>query len=520
MHRYPVNLIACIYGLVCIATAGSLLHAEIHIPMNADALVDSIGVNVHLGYLDTAYSQFDNIIKPRLQELGIRHVRDGSPSYQAAHDPNHYYVQRHNQLGGIGIKTIFIFDPRLIQPWEAIDAIHAVEDVIDAVEGPNEMDLNLQVTYNGQSFPDGVRNYQDDLYNTVKGEVSTSHLPVVMTSLGNPDSADLFIPPGGAPLETADFANMHSYTGHNPPCFQWDWYTLKAQHVCDRPIFATETGYHNAIDHDPTSGGLWMYGISEQAAAKYISRLYFMSFKRDVKRTYLYEFIDEIEDPVEPERNFGLLRNDGSTKPAFNVMKNIITVLQDPGPTFQAMPMNYSFTGQIDDIEHMLLQKRDGRFYLVVWANTESYGIELKSDIAVADRQVTLELNYPATYANIYRPLDSPDVEQSYQSPTEIQLNVPDHPLIVEFEIIPLPPPSDLAAVFNDVLSLVVLEWSDNSSGNDQEDYFIVQRKPDRSGFHWTTLAILPPDTVVYVDSSEFYGFVEYLYRVGTFKAD
>ena len=44
----------------------------------ADAFVETIGVNVHLNYLNTAYANYKEVIKPRLQELGIRHIRDGA----------------------------------------------------------------------------------------------------------------------------------------------------------------------------------------------------------------------------------------------------------------------------------------------------------------------------------------------------------------------------------------------------------------------------------------------------------
>ena len=44
----------------------------------ADAFVDFVGVNTHLGYYDTAYGDYEHILKPRLLELGVRHIRDGT----------------------------------------------------------------------------------------------------------------------------------------------------------------------------------------------------------------------------------------------------------------------------------------------------------------------------------------------------------------------------------------------------------------------------------------------------------
>ena len=46
-------------------------------PSPARAFGDSIGVNTHIGWYDTAgYGDFDPI-ESRLRELGVRYVRDG-----------------------------------------------------------------------------------------------------------------------------------------------------------------------------------------------------------------------------------------------------------------------------------------------------------------------------------------------------------------------------------------------------------------------------------------------------------
>ena len=44
----------------------------------ADGFVDFVGVNTHLGYYDTTYRDYESILKPRLLELGVRHIRDGT----------------------------------------------------------------------------------------------------------------------------------------------------------------------------------------------------------------------------------------------------------------------------------------------------------------------------------------------------------------------------------------------------------------------------------------------------------
>ncbi|MGC8715248.1 MAG: PA14 domain-containing protein, partial [Leptodesmis sp.] len=42
----------------------------------AASFIDSIGVNTHIRYYDTAYGNY-SLIKQRLQELGVKHIRDG-----------------------------------------------------------------------------------------------------------------------------------------------------------------------------------------------------------------------------------------------------------------------------------------------------------------------------------------------------------------------------------------------------------------------------------------------------------
>ena len=73
----------------------------------ADDFVDSVGVNIHLHYDHTIYKEQFPLIKTRLIELGVRHVRDGliDTAWQG-------YYDRHNALGQAGIKGTFIVAPR------------------------------------------------------------------------------------------------------------------------------------------------------------------------------------------------------------------------------------------------------------------------------------------------------------------------------------------------------------------------------------------------------------------------
>ena len=93
-----------------------------------------------------------------------------------------------------------------------------------------------------------------------------------------------------------------------------------------KPIVITESGYHNGLnDHSDQPG------VSESAAAKYIPRLYLEDFANGIARTYLYEFLDESADSglKSFQLHWGLIRADGSEKPAFIALKNLIGEVND-----------------------------------------------------------------------------------------------------------------------------------------------------------------------------------------------
>jgi hypothetical protein len=99
---------------------------------SADSFVDSIGVHVHLTYDDTPYKRFDDVVQPRLQEIGIRHIRDGG------HD-DEGYINKLKKLALLGVKSDLIFQGYSID--YVLGLVKSLPGVVEAVEGPNESDL-------------------------------------------------------------------------------------------------------------------------------------------------------------------------------------------------------------------------------------------------------------------------------------------------------------------------------------------------------------------------------------------
>ncbi|MEB3277721.1 MAG: hypothetical protein VKK42_02215 [Lyngbya sp.] len=394
---------------------------------SADSFIDSIGVAVHLNYTDTAYHQnYEDIIKPRLQELGIRHIRGGFSLKSKTS------LERTKELAEIGIKSTLVMDPRRIEsPEEALKIVKEVRNAVEAVEGPNEWDLNSSLQYRGKSFPQGVKQFQKELYTILKTDPATTEIDIICPSVGRPYNSEQL---GELPC---DFGNMHSYAGGKQPSNQLDskWIPQAQVIAGNRSIIATECGYHNLVtkrdlNHQP--------GVSELAASKYLIRLFLEYFNRGIKRAYTYELIDLKPDieAKKPNWNYGLLRNDGSRKPDFIALKNLMAILQE---TSQKVPrsislqtLEYTITGNTKNIHHTLLQKKDGTLYFILWQEVLSFDQMTKKNIEIQPRKLTLTLNRSLKQARTYQPLVSSQPIETYDRPQLLEIQVLDHPLMIE----------------------------------------------------------------------------------------
>ena len=396
---------------------------------STDSFIDSMGVAVHLDYGDTAYKKYDQIIKPRLKELGIRHIRGGIKLEDTK------TLAKFNDLATIGIKSTLVMNPRkLSNPFQAVKIAKALDGAIEAVEGPNEWDIHPKFQYRGQSFPEGVREFQAQLYSAIKGNTAMAHLDVLSPSMGRLGNTSKL------GRVACDLGNMHSYAGGKMPSSLLDSKWLpKSRILCDSNlIVASESGYHNALNSTKTKH---QPGVSEKAAAKYLPRLFLEYFNRqEIKRAYTYELIDLKPNPEgdRPNWHYGLLRYDGTPKPDFIALKNTIALLQDSQKTTQASKsvslssLNYILRGDTTDIHHTLLQKKNGNFYLILWQEVPSFDLKTQRDILVTPRRLKLLLRTSIDRAATYQPIDSVDPIRQYKKPNRLNIEVSDHPIVIE----------------------------------------------------------------------------------------
>ena len=415
-RRYLLLLIAgSIFA--CSASLPSQSQSLSETARSANSFIESVGVVTHLSRNNSAYGDYDTIIRPRLQELGIRHIRDGVKLKDAA------TRRKLIDLATLGIKSTLVMDPRdQEKAADAVDIVKAMPTSVEAVEGPNEWDVWGNLTYRNQAFPEGVRIFQSELYNAIKRNSATADLKVLSPTVAFWSNARKL----GA--VKCDYGAMHSYAGGKPPTTDLSQHWIPSiESICpDEPVIATEAGWHNAV-----SSRSGQPGVSEAAAGKYIPRLCLEYFNQGIKRVYINELINKWQNSKK-EGNFGLLHRDGSPKPAFTALKNLISILQDSEGEFSPSTLSYSIEGTHKNVHHTLLQKHDRSFYLVLWQEVSSFDLRDKQDIAVSPQAVTLKLNTAIRQGRLYHLLPSINPVAQYTRPTSIALKISDEPLIVE----------------------------------------------------------------------------------------
>jgi hypothetical protein len=401
--------------------------------VRADDFVASIGVNVHLSYFDRVYgSHFRSVIVPRLQELGVRHLRDGGTTLPNDDWMREVYGRWRETAEATGAQFTIIMSPRRTASGPGTnygDMSHVTElrtrigDAhIAAWEGLNEHDLSGR-----PDFRADVRTLQQALYATVKQDpIAAGRQEVIGPSIANVSTAS-----GIGDLSAfMDAGAVHPYDGGKPPASNLRSHVDGMQVVNGaRAVWATEVGYHTAS----ASTNPWHWALSESAQAKYTTRQFLELFNAGVRRSFAYELIDQGLDATDMEQQFGLLRNDGSRKPAFLALRNLITLLSDRGaPAFLPQPLTLLVTGDTVGLHHLVLQKHDGRRYLVLWQNTRSYDEIGRRDLTASARAITITFDNTQRIASIYTPNMDPGASAVFHDVRTLNLSVPDHPIVVE----------------------------------------------------------------------------------------
>lgn len=391
-------------------------------PQSAYDFVNSIGLNTHLNYFDRIYGDFP-LVERELKSVGVLHLRDGIHLQNA--DYNAALYGRWIQLGKLGIRFDAVLDPRSnLGPLNSA-LLNQVEvlagGTIESFEGPNELDVS-----NENDWPSLDRSYQDEVSSSVKSMKDASSVRIIGPSLAFASNSSQV----GNLSGQMDDGNLHPYPAGKMPSIVFPEQIDLEKIMCeDKPIVFTESGYHNAINEHNDQPG-----VSESAAAKYVPRLFLEDFSRGVPRTYLYEFMDEAPDPglSNPQMHWGLIRADGSEKPAFVALKNLIGELNDSAEPRSLEPLTWALDSTDARIHHLLLQKSNGEYDLVLWQEVSSYDVNGHADINNPALPAMLTLQRNASHIAIYEPVTQAEPLHTFSNVKSAQIEIPDHPLIVE----------------------------------------------------------------------------------------
>ncbi|MDA3834336.1 MAG: hypothetical protein PF495_13205 [Spirochaetales bacterium] len=322
-----------------------------------------------------------------------------------------------------------------------------------AIEGNNEPN-NWGVTYQGEKggrdlswLP--VAQLQRDLYKAVKSDSVLKNIPVWNISesgaqtdnvglqfLRIPDDAETLMPAG---TRFADFANCHNYITHpswpglhdnqtwrsadpGPECpvdglygnygKTWgkgfDGYSV--EELQNLPRVTTETGIAAKGE------------ITEEIQARLFLNLYLSQFKRGWSFTSVYLLRTRSNEPAhEP---YAFYKMDYSPKQAAHYLHNFTSILEDTRDVENPGILSYSISNKTETVHDLLLQKSNGKFYLVLWGERFTGGTD----------EISLELGKEYHTVKIFDPTEGTSPVLVLNDDRQINLTFSNHPLIIELQ--------------------------------------------------------------------------------------
>lgn len=421
--------------------------AEIVKAKPGDDFVERIQGMAHLHHTQSSYTVNWDVMKDHLGELGIRYLRRVHTSRLSQPDN----IARHHYLyNNYGIRFQFQVRQGFLKKkgiWSKEQLRHNLEiiqhdfplEMIVRLEGPNEGPFETEE----QRY--AIINYQTELYKSVKTDSLLNQIPVVCFSTIDLGGLDLF----DNLHRICDIGNIHSYPGSRTP----DGFV---NHIQRR--FLGSKAYPTKKDMAITEQAYGDRGVqfpdtmhrNSNIQAKYEQRMLLLQYEKDLKIIGRSQLADAKPDGVNNKFSYiGYLKYDGSPKPVYYAVKNLLSLLGEAEwnqdcqkwsypPDFIPDSLNYEIEGNKKNIKQLLFQKSDKRFFLVLWQEVNSWDNVSGTEREISIRNLTLKLDVPMDLARIWQPYnpDKPALEMTPIStskyPKNLSLSVPDHPIVVE----------------------------------------------------------------------------------------
>jgi hypothetical protein len=367
-------------------------------PQRARAFTDSLAVVVHPASPD--YRGKADRIVPWLSQIGATKARVGwgwqgqlsvnggtaRPLMDAmARAGVQFIADMPSNLSPFGLPTFqTVITSRLTE-------LRLWRDNIAVLEGPNEPNGKSRTT---AEFSPTMRSVQPWFFSECRRlfpgvKVGTCALIGFLTKR---DCSSLATDNLGHPfINSADYVCFHSYYGDKRPFIRPNFYNLPEPPASSttearlwftvndlarrgsnpplasgKPIITTETGYHNFLGGGSADTGA---GVTEEVAGVLMPLVWVTQFAAGIPIVTIYELLDELDKPPGDEQHYGLVRADGTAKPAFNALARVSTLVRDTAAnaaTFTPTRVDIRVTGAT----YLLLQRANGTVVVLLWHDT------------------------------------------------------------------------------------------------------------------------------------------------------
>jgi hypothetical protein len=369
-----------------------LRSAQSVVPLGAGGFYNSVGVDTHLTFANTAYGDWPRLVSA-LQELGVKHLSDGAygnpaPSWSWF---NGLFDSRVEWAVSHGMRFAFEMGKPGYQGGSIAQLVSVMSgplrNSIEAIEDPNEFDSsNVSGSGTALGWAGPLAAYDRQLFAAVKASPSLRSLPVIGPSLvGDSSPARL-----GDQQSSLNFGDVHPYTGGLAPTPAYIASQLQRISAVSgrKPVWATELGYSNAL-RAPAG----QQPVSEYAGAVYLLRELLENFKAGIQRSYAYELVDDNPDPSDSniQEHYGLLRSNYTPKPAFIALKNLLSLVGEQTPP-KPTPLPLSVTQAPSDLSSLVLQQAPNTYLIVLWRAASVWDTTTRRALNVPPAQITLAL--------------------------------------------------------------------------------------------------------------------------------
>lgn len=414
-------------------------HYETNNIAKLDEIVEMTGINVHLNWTTTFWAT--DVWKAPLYDLGVRYIRTavGTDSTARASMIDAYSnglkATVHVAPADNDGTNFPVYDTTKIDNQIASIPVYGIDSVI-GIEGPNEPNGGA-VTAGWDDRATAAMQY---VYDEIKGDPALDHLPVLaITPWKRSPSAYTAM---GSMAGMSDGANLHYYTdgsrptqGNNEsvPYLEMDECLQDALDAVSPgdPIWVTEYG-HRTYDDTPD---LTQYTPEKTVAAKYIVRGLFEWYIRGVEKVFIYNLID---DPTTLD-GYGLIAKNASydfvKRPAYYAIQRLMALFDDGGASFSVTPLRWHVSGNLSDVGYHMFQKSDGKYYLVLWQNAQSWNRSTISINTITPRPITVAFEKPASSVRVYLPTTASGSTLVANDVMEFEAAVPDEVAVYEITV-------------------------------------------------------------------------------------